>query len=127
MLIAGALAWALFLLAMVTHSVNDAGFSTSGTGEPLRNKAGVLGARVSDMALFLFGFSAWWLVPVAARAWLSALARLLRQSPEAVPLPAAPPPWLFWLGLACLLAGSSSVGHWTTWPCTHAAYPAMRC
>ncbi|NJN00969.1 MAG: DNA translocase FtsK, partial [Aquincola sp.] len=75
LLIAGALAWLLFLLAMATHHAGDTAFSTSGTGQVLQNKAGVLGARVSDMALFLFGFSAWWLVPVGLRAWLSALAR----------------------------------------------------
>jgi S-DNA-T family DNA segregation ATPase FtsK/SpoIIIE len=108
LLIAGGLAWLLFLLAMVTHQVSDAAFSTSGTGEPLRNKAGLLGARLSDLALFLFGFSAWWLVPVSLRAWLSALAHVLR-GPAAEP---QPPRWMFWLGLALLLAASSSL-EWT--------------
>jgi DNA segregation ATPase FtsK/SpoIIIE, S-DNA-T family len=109
LLIAGALAWLLFLLAMLTHHAGDAAFSTSGSGEPIRNKVGLLGARVSDLALFLFGFSAWWLVPVGLRAWLSALARTLRAEPGAAPLP---PRWLFWLGLALLLAASSSL-EWT--------------
>ncbi len=109
-----ALAWLLFLLALVTHQVSDAAFSTSGTGEPLRNKAGLLGARLADMAFFLFGFSAWWLVPVGLRAWLSALAGLLR-SDAAAPAEAEPAPaprWLFWLGLALLLAASSAL-EWT--------------
>ena len=105
-LLAGALAWLLFVLAMVTHHAGDAAFSTSGTGEPLRNKAGLLGARASDLALFLFGYSAWWVVPVAARAWLSALARLLRG-----PAP-QPPRLLFWLGLALLMAASCAL-EWT--------------
>jgi S-DNA-T family DNA segregation ATPase FtsK/SpoIIIE len=108
LLLLGALAWLLFLLAMLTHHAGDTAFSTSGTGEVLRNKAGLLGARVSDMALFLFGFSAWWLVPVALRAWLSALARLLRgPSPQA-----HAPRWLFWLGLSLLLCASSAL-EWT--------------
>ena len=77
-LVAGALLWVLFVLAMLTHSAADPGFTTSGTGEALRNKAGALGARLSDLALFLFGHSAWWLVPVGLRAWLAGLARLLR-------------------------------------------------
>ncbi|MDE2147746.1 MAG: DNA translocase FtsK 4TM domain-containing protein [Burkholderiales bacterium] len=103
-----ALAWLLFVLAMATHSAGDAAFTTSGTGAPLANKAGLLGARVSDMAYFLFGFSAWWLVPVGLRAWLSALARLVRGTP-----PAAPPARaLFWLGLALLLASSCAL-EWT--------------
>jgi S-DNA-T family DNA segregation ATPase FtsK/SpoIIIE len=104
----GGLAWLLFVLAMLTHDAGDAAFSTSGTGEALRNKAGLLGARLSDMALFLFGYSAWWLVPVTARAWLSALARLLR-GPSATP---RPPRWMFWLGLALLLAASCAL-EWT--------------
>ena len=107
-LLAGGLLWLLFLLAMATHSAGDAAFSTSGTGEPLRNKAGLLGARVSDMALFLFGYSAWWLVPVSLRAWLSGLATLLR-GPSATP---RPPRILFWTGLVLLLAASCAL-EWT--------------
>jgi DNA segregation ATPase FtsK/SpoIIIE, S-DNA-T family len=110
LLIAGALAWLLFVLAMLTHHAGDAAFSTSGSGEPIRNKVGIVGARVSDLVLFLFGFSAWWLVPVGLRAWLSALADTLRGEPGADP--AAPPRWLFWLGLALLLAASASL-EWT--------------
>ena len=107
-LLLGGLAWLLFLLAMLTHHGADTAFSTSGTGQALHNKVGVLGARVSDMALFLFGFSAWWLMPVALRAWLSALARLLR-GPSDTP---RPPRWMFWLGLTLLIAASSSL-EWT--------------
>ena len=57
LLIAAALAWLLLLLALATHHVGDTAFSTSGTGDALRNKVGPVGARVSDMVLFLFGFS----------------------------------------------------------------------
>ncbi len=108
LLILGGLAWLLFVLAMVTHQVSDAAFTTSGTGEPMRNKAGLLGARLSDLALFLFGFSAWWLVPVSLRAWLAALAHVLR-GPSAEP---RAPRWMFWLGLTLLLSASSCL-EWT--------------
>ncbi len=87
MLIAGGLAWLLLLLAMLTHDGADAAFTTSGTGETLHNKAGLAGARVSDLLYFLFGFSAWWLLPVAARAWLASLADLLRGDAEPPPAP----------------------------------------
>ncbi len=106
----GALAGLLFVLAMLTHDVRDAGFSTSGNGESLRNQAGLLGARLSDMALFLFGFSAWWLVPVGLRAWLTGFARLLRE--PAADAAAQRPRWMFWLGLALLLAASCAL-EWT--------------
>jgi len=108
LVLAGALAFLLFLLAMITHDAGDAAFSTSGTGQTLRNKVGLLGARASDLVLFLFGFSAWWLVPVALRAWLSALAGSLRTE---TPAPKAPR-WMFWLGLAMLLCASASL-EWT--------------
>jgi S-DNA-T family DNA segregation ATPase FtsK/SpoIIIE len=108
LLMAGALVLLLFILAMLTHDGRDAAFSTSGVGASVKNKVGVLGARVSDIALFLFGYSAWWLVPVALRAWLSALAGSLRPTSVA---PAAPR-WMFWLGLVLLLSASSAL-EWT--------------
>ena len=111
LLIVGAVAWLLFLLALATHDLRDPGFSTSGDGEPLRNKAGVVGAWLSDLGLFLFGYSVWWLVPVGLRAWLSSLARAVRRESE----PAAElalPRVVFWIGLALLLAASCSL-EWT--------------
>jgi S-DNA-T family DNA segregation ATPase FtsK/SpoIIIE len=104
----GALALLLFLLAMATRHAGDPAFSTSGSGEPVRNAAGLLGARAADLALFLFGWSAWWLLPVALRAWLGALARALRGEP-------APPRGdraRVSLGLALLLAASCAL-EWT--------------
>lgn len=111
-LIAGGVLWLLFVLALLTHDAGDAAFSTSGHGGPVANQAGRLGAWVSDLVLFLLGFSAWWLVPVAARAWLSALARLLRGPDAAPPAEPAHPRLLFWLGLALLLASSAAL-EWT--------------
>lgn len=110
-LVAGAVAWLLFVLALATHSASDPAFSTSGSGDPLVNKAGRLGAWVSDLALFTLGFSAWWLVPVSLRAWLSALAGAVRGT-EAGDGPPAPSRWLFWAGLAMLLLSSTAL-EWT--------------
>jgi S-DNA-T family DNA segregation ATPase FtsK/SpoIIIE len=104
-LLAGAVVWLLLLLAMVTHHAGDPAFTTSGSGEALRNKAGMLGARVSDALYFLLGFSGWWLLPVALRAWLAKLAGVLRGEPQT----AHAPRWLFWLGLALLLAASCAL------------------
>lgn len=110
-LVIGAVAWLLFVLALVTHHAGDAAFTTSGTGDAVRNKAGVLGARLSDLAYFLFGFSAWWLVPVTLRAWLAALAWRLRgdPAPEATGMRSRA---AFWVGLALLLAASAAL-EWT--------------
>jgi DNA segregation ATPase FtsK/SpoIIIE, S-DNA-T family len=111
MLVAGAVAWLLFVLALVTHHPGDAAFTTSGTGDAVHNKAGVFGARLSDLAYFLFGFSAWWLVPVTLRAWLAALAHRLRGDGGA-DTAAGHPRIAFWVGLALLLAASAAL-EWT--------------
>ncbi len=53
----------LFLaLVLVTYSRSDPGWSFSGTGEPVRNSGGAIGAWLADLLLYLFGVSAWWWV-----------------------------------------------------------------
>ncbi|MEO8059250.1 MAG: DNA translocase FtsK 4TM domain-containing protein [Burkholderiales bacterium] len=113
LLVTGVL-WLLAVLAMATHSAADPAFSTSGSGAALANKAGVAGAWFSDLVYFIFGYSAWWAVLVALRTWLGALAHVLRGD-VAFPVSTSPsrhPVWLFWLGLALLLAASASL-EWT--------------
>jgi S-DNA-T family DNA segregation ATPase FtsK/SpoIIIE len=103
-LLAGAVLWLLAMLALVTHSSADAGFSTSGNGEAVRNKAGLAGAWLSDFALFMLGHSVWWLPLVAARTWLAALARDLRGE-AIVPHRRR----VFWIGLVLLIAASCAL------------------
>ena len=110
LLLAGGVLWLLMLLALVSHRATDPGFSTSGTGAPVANWAGLLGAWASDLTLFLFGYSAWWLMLVGARAWLALLARSLR-GPLVADAPATPA-WWFWAGLALLMAASCGL-EWT--------------
>ncbi len=87
-LFAGWVAWVFALVALASHSLGDAAWSTTGTGGDLRNWAGRLGALLADGGYFLFGFSVWWLFLVGLRAWLSSLARWLRAEavPDAEPL-----------------------------------------
>ncbi|MBN8509566.1 MAG: DNA translocase FtsK 4TM domain-containing protein [Burkholderiales bacterium] len=106
LLAASGVLWLLFLLALATHHAGDPGFSTTGDGAALRNKAGLIGAWVADFGLFLFGVSVWWLVPVSLRAWLSALARTLR---GVEPSPSTLPRIVFWSGLVLLLASSCAL------------------
>jgi DNA segregation ATPase FtsK/SpoIIIE, S-DNA-T family len=110
-LVAGAALWLLVALALLTHDAGDAGFSTSGAGGPVHNRAGSIGAWVADLGYFLFGFSVWWLVIVAGREWLAALARRLRGEPAS-----AAATWQqrasFWSGVALLMAASTAL-EWT--------------
>ena len=112
------------LLALATHHLGDPGFSTSGDGAPLRNKAGMVGAWVSDLGLFLFGYSVWWLIPVGLRAWLSSLARRVRRDDDARGLAPVLPRAAFWVGLALLMAASCSL-EWTRCTSGSRSCPAM--
>jgi S-DNA-T family DNA segregation ATPase FtsK/SpoIIIE len=108
-LLVGGVLGLLALIALVTHSTLDPAFSTSGGGGEVSNKAGIVGAWFSDLAYFVAGYSFWWVMVVAARAWLGALAEALR---GAAPLPApqpARPAWHGWLGLGLLLAASTAL------------------
>src|SRR5574337_323774 len=49
-------------LILATYTRSDPGWSYSGTGAPLGNRGGVVGAWLSDLLLYLFGWSAWWCV-----------------------------------------------------------------
>jgi S-DNA-T family DNA segregation ATPase FtsK/SpoIIIE len=49
-------------LILATYSQADPGWSRTGTGLPIANRGGVVGAWLSDLLLYLFGVSAWWWV-----------------------------------------------------------------
>jgi len=119
LLIAGFVLLAFWLLALTSHSLLDVAWSTSGDGGVIRNRGGRLGAWLADASYYLFGFSVWWCFAAVVRAWLSALARWLRDHELQAP-PEAPPAtsrlgrfvagrWGFWLGLALLLAASTVI------------------
>jgi S-DNA-T family DNA segregation ATPase FtsK/SpoIIIE len=108
-LVAGFLILALWLIALVTYSPQDAAWSTSGAGLPLVNRAGRLGAWLADTSYFLLGFSAWWCVAVGMRVWLSLLANRLRGERT---VPAVRQHLVFWLGLMTLLCASTAL-EWT--------------
>jgi len=129
-LLIGLVALALWLLALLSYSPQDPAWSTSGGNEPLHNYAGHVGAWLADGSYFLLGFSVWWCVAAALRAWLSALARWLRGNDEVL-APAKPGDGtesvsggqgLFWLGLA-LLMGASAMLEWTRFYSLEARLP----
>jgi S-DNA-T family DNA segregation ATPase FtsK/SpoIIIE len=80
------LAGVLLLMSLLTHDLRDPGFSTSGQGEPVRNLIGLAGAWISDLLLFSFGGSAWWLVVVGLRAGLASVLGRWQRSVCAAPV-----------------------------------------
>ncbi len=111
------LALIIFLtLALASYSSRDLAWSTSGAGGPVRNWAGMLGAWLADFLYVLLGFSAWWLVAVAIRAWVGTLLRWMHgQAGDGVRKPLSPwgllasVRWTFWVGLVLVLAASSGL------------------
>src|SRR3954468_16491716 len=77
-LVVGFVAIVFWFLALVSYSPLDPAFSTSGLAGPVRNWGGRFGASLADASYFLLGFSAWWGIAAAVRAWLSTLARWMR-------------------------------------------------
>ncbi|MDR7308766.1 DNA translocase FtsK 4TM domain-containing protein [Rhodoferax saidenbachensis] len=113
-LVAGFVALALWLIALLSYSPQDAAWSTSGTGQPIANHGGRLGAWLADMSYFLFGYSVWWCVAAGWRIWLSLLAvRLRSESPDGASRAAHGPTrggrWIFWGGLFLLVYASTSL------------------
>ncbi|MDP4770639.1 MAG: DNA translocase FtsK 4TM domain-containing protein [Limnohabitans sp.] len=114
-LILGAALLLFVTVALWSYHPQDPAWSTSGSGELVRNGVGRWGALISDLAYFLMGFSAWWCVAAGLRVWLVALARWLRGagSQDRVDEPFWQRSlWVFWLGLAVLLVASCGL-EWT--------------
>ena len=113
-IIAGFLGLAFALLALGSYSLQDAAWSTSGAGGATLNHAGRAGALVADLLYYLFGYSAWWLVAVGLRGWVSLVALRLA-SPvvtEMDDIPAEPLVFQrtqFWIGLGLLLCASATL------------------
>ncbi|MFY8102949.1 MAG: DNA translocase FtsK 4TM domain-containing protein, partial [Ramlibacter sp.] len=109
-LVLGLLALVFWCLALLTHSAQDAAFSTSGTGGPIRNWGGRLGAVVADASYFLLGFTVWWCVAAGIRAWFASLGLWLRGEAVAPPpRPALRQRAVFWIGLFFLLSASAAL------------------
>ncbi len=102
----------LAFLALLSYHPGDPAFSTSGDGSHVRNLVGSFGAWAADLSFFLFGFSVWWLMIIGARAWLGAVARVLRGFDLPTESAHTVPRWMFWLGLGLLLCASCAL-EWT--------------
>jgi len=65
-------------LAMLTHDIQDPGWSRAGGGETLRNAAGQVGAWLADVLYYIFGRSALWLLLAVAVALTRTFGLLMR-------------------------------------------------
>ena len=120
-LLIGAALLVFWFLALATHALQDAAWSTSGVaGEATANWGGSVGAWLADLSYYVAGMSVWWLWLAGGRAWLAALARWVR-GPKPVTAAAATEaeshlPWhnrrlfqrlSFWMGVLVLMVAST--------------------
>jgi S-DNA-T family DNA segregation ATPase FtsK/SpoIIIE len=64
------------VLALASYDKGDPGPFYSGSGAPLANRGGILGAWLADAMLYLFGISAWWWAALAVVAILRLYGRV---------------------------------------------------
>lgn len=92
---------ALFLLGtLLSYSPNDPGWSSSGTGEPVRNLMGTAGAWFADVLLSLFGYGAYFLPWIALWSGI----RIFRGDADDHPLPRSLRALCWILAFGCLAA-----------------------
>jgi S-DNA-T family DNA segregation ATPase FtsK/SpoIIIE len=83
-LVLGLLGLVFWLSALLSYNLSDVAWTTTGALGTnaatviAHNFGGRFGAWLADGSYFLFGFSVWWTLAVAVRAWVVSLARWLR-------------------------------------------------
>src|SRR5882757_7866406 len=90
-------------LILGTYQRADPGWSFSGTGDPVRNRGGVVGAWVADLLLYVFGASAWWWVFAGVVLVVAGYRHLTRNDVEGYH------PWLAVPGFFLILLSSSAL------------------
>ena len=104
--IAMAVAFLYFVLILLSYNKLDSGWSHAGARPGISNLGGRAGAWLSDLLLFIFGFSAWWWGVIFLRGVWKGWRRLAEG-----PAPAAEPVhageiYVRWTGFAIMFVGS---------------------
>ncbi|NQW80966.1 MAG: DNA translocase FtsK 4TM domain-containing protein [Polaromonas sp.] len=114
-LVLGLLALVFWLAALLSYTLNDVAWSTTGALDTnaatvvARNWGGRFGAWLADGSYFLLGFSVWWTLAVGVRAWVVSLARWLRGESLSVSDKQPAERVKFWACFVLLLLASSAL------------------
>jgi len=107
--IAMAVAFLYFVLILLSYNKGDPGWSHANAVPKIANLGGKAGAWLSDLLLFIFGFSAWWWGVIFLRGVWKGWRRLTEGL-----VPASEPDhvgevYVRWTGFAILLVGSIGI------------------
>jgi S-DNA-T family DNA segregation ATPase FtsK/SpoIIIE len=97
-------------LILASYTRTDPGWSYTGTGAPLGNRGGVVGAWLADLLLYLFGLSAWWWVVGGVVLVVAGFRRIARPD-ETEEHPA----WMGGLGFGLVLFTSAALESIRLW------------
>ena len=114
--IAGAVAFLYFVLILLSYNKADPGWSHANVVPKIANLGGRAGAWMSDLLLFIFGFSAWWWGVIFLRqVW-----RGWRRLTDKLGTVAEEPEhhgemYVRWVGFALMFAGSLGLEYLRMW------------
>ena len=91
-------------LILASYTPGDPAWSTSGSGAPIGNRGGAIGAWLADLLLYLFGLSAWWFVVAGVAIAIASFRRIAHPGLES-----DHPRSLGALGFALVLVASSAI------------------
>jgi len=113
--IAGAVAFLYFVLILLSYSKADPGWSHANAVPRIANLGGQAGAWLSDLLLFIFGFSAWWWGVIFLRQVWRGWRRLTDKLGTRVEEPHHGEMYVRWIGFAFMFAGSVGLEYLRMW------------
>ncbi|TXF97433.1 DNA translocase FtsK [Massilia arenae] len=113
--IAGAVAFLYFVLILLSYSKLDPGWSHANVVPRIANLGGRAGAWLSDLLLFIFGFSAWWWGVIFLRQVWRGWRRLTDKLGTKVEEPHHGEMYVRWIGFALMFAGSVGLEYLRMW------------
>ncbi|KFI06499.1 DNA translocase FtsK [Massilia sp. BSC265] len=114
--IAMAVAFLYFVLILLSYNKGDPGWSHANSVPRIANLGGKAGAWLSDLLLFIFGFSAWWWGVIFLRGVWKGWRRLTdKLGPADEEPPHAGEMYVRWTGFAIMFAGSLGLEYLRMW------------
>jgi len=113
--IAMAVAFLYFVLILISYNKGDPGWSHANAVPKIANLGGKAGAWLSDLLLFIFGFSAWWWGVIFLRGVWQGWRRLTGRLEPAEEPSHTGEMYVRWTGFAIMFAGSLGLEYLRMW------------